>query len=60
MLIPIRSAQFKRDIKRLEKRHKNTEKLRILLLLLIEQKPFQRNISIIRSRAIGKATGTFT
>lgn len=39
MLTPIRSAQFKRDVKRVEKRGKSMDKLRALVLLLIEQKP---------------------
>lgn len=36
---PIRSGQFKRDVKAAEKRGKNMEKLRVLLVLLIEGKP---------------------
>lgn len=39
---PIRSGQFKRDVKAAEKRGKNMEKLRILLALLIEGKPLPR------------------
>ena len=36
---PIRSSQFKRDVKAAEKRGKNMNKLRALLVLLIEEKP---------------------
>ena len=39
MRIPIRSGQFKRDVKTAEKRGKNINKLRALLVLLIEDKP---------------------
>ncbi len=39
MLTPVRSTQFKRDVKRAEKRSKDLSKLRTLLSLLIEQKP---------------------
>lgn len=39
MLTPVRSTQFKRDVKRAEKRGKDVSKLRILLSLLIEQRP---------------------
>ncbi len=39
MRIPIRSSQFKRDVKRAEKRCKDIGKLRSLLTLLIKKKP---------------------
>ena len=39
MLIPVRSSQFKRDVKKAEKRGKDMTKLRALLALLIEQAP---------------------
>ncbi len=39
MLTPVRSAQFKRDVKRVQKRGKDLAKLKILLTLLIEQSP---------------------
>ena len=39
MLTPVRSGQFKRDVKRAEKRGKGLDKLRTLLLMLIEEKP---------------------
>lgn len=35
MLFPVRSAQFKRDVKRAEKRGKDMKKLRSVILLLI-------------------------
>jgi len=37
MLTPVRSSQFKRDVKRVQKRGKDMDKLRTLLGLLIEQ-----------------------
>ena len=37
MLTPVRSAQFKRDVKRTQKRGKDMAKLKVLLSLLIEQ-----------------------
>jgi mRNA interferase YafQ len=37
MLTPVRSSQFKRDVKRLQKRGKDMEKLRNLLNLLMTQ-----------------------
>ncbi len=43
MLIPVRSGQFKRDVRKAEKRGKNMNKLRILLSLLIEEKPLPRH-----------------
>lgn len=39
MLAVVRSGQFKRDVKRVEKRGKDMGKLRALLLLLIEGQP---------------------
>lgn len=39
MLIPVRSTQFKRDVKRAKKRGKDLSKLRTLLSLLIERRP---------------------
>ena len=39
MLTPVRSGAFKRDVKRIEKRGKDMNKLRALLLLLIEAAP---------------------
>lgn len=39
MLTPVRSTQFKRDVKRAKKRGKDLSKLRTLLSLLIERKP---------------------
>jgi mRNA interferase YafQ len=37
--IPIRGAQFRRDVKRAQKRGKDMAKLRELILLLIEGQP---------------------
>jgi mRNA interferase YafQ len=39
VLSPVRSTQFKRDVKRAEKRGWDMAKLRTLLMLLMEQKP---------------------
>ncbi len=39
MLTPVRHGQFKRDVKRAKRRHKDMGKLRELLTLLIEQQP---------------------
>ena len=44
MLVPVRSTQFKRDVKRVEKRSKDLTKLRVLLALLnysFENKPVE-------------------
>jgi mRNA interferase YafQ len=37
--VAVRSGQFKRDVRRLEKRGKDMSKLRALLMLLIADKP---------------------
>ncbi len=39
MLTPVRSAQFKRDVKRVQKRGKDMARLKVLLTLLVEQSP---------------------
>lgn len=39
MLIPVRSSQFKRDVRRAKARGKDLVKLRSLLASLIEQEP---------------------
>lgn len=39
MLTPVRSTQFKRDVKRLEKRGKDLSKLRRVLVMLIDEEP---------------------
>ena len=39
MLISVRSAQFKRDVRRTEKRGKDLTKLRVLLAALIQKEP---------------------
>lgn len=39
MLTPVRSGQFKRDVKRAGKRGKDLKKLRALLILLIAGEP---------------------
>jgi mRNA interferase YafQ len=39
MLAPVRSSQFKRDLKRVQKRGKDMTKLRDLLTLLIGANP---------------------
>ena len=42
MLNPIRSSQFKRDVKKAERRGKQMEKLRTVLVLLITEQPLQQ------------------
>mgnify|MGYP001602964550 CR=1 FL=1 len=42
MRIPVRSGRFKRDVKLAEKRGKDLSRLRMLLSLLIEEKPLPR------------------
>lgn len=39
MLIPVRSTQFKRDVKRARKQGKDLTKLRTVLAALIQQEP---------------------
>ena len=39
MRTPVRSSQFKRDVKKAEKRGKQMEKLRTLILLLVQEQP---------------------
>jgi mRNA interferase YafQ len=39
VLTPVWSGRFKRDVRRTEKRGKDMDKLKAVLLLLIEQKP---------------------
>jgi len=39
VLTPVWSGKFKRDVKRAEKRGKDMDKLKAILLLLIEEKP---------------------
>ena len=39
MLIPVRSSQFKRDVRRAGARGRDLSKLRVLLESLIEQEP---------------------
>jgi mRNA interferase YafQ len=36
---PVRSSQFKRDVKKAEKRGKQMDKLRSLILMLIQEQP---------------------
>jgi mRNA interferase YafQ len=38
-LIPRRSARFNRDVKKAKKRHKDMDKLRIVVLLLLDGQP---------------------
>jgi mRNA interferase YafQ len=43
VLIPVRSGQFKRDVKRAEKRGKDLAKLRALLTLLMEERSLPKH-----------------
>ena len=50
MLTPVYTRQFERDLKRLKKRRKNTEKLKIILCSLIEEEeldPLHRDHKLI-------------
>ena len=50
MLTPVYTRQFERDLKRLKKRRKNTEKLKIILRSLIEEEeldPIHRDHKLI-------------
>lgn len=40
MLTPVRSSQFKRDVRRAERRGRDVTKLRAMLAWLIRQEPF--------------------
>ena len=59
MLTPVRSGRFKRDVKRAEKRGKDMNKLKTVLSLLIEERPFRPATTIIRSRESGRVFATF-
>ena len=43
MLIPVHARAFKNDVKRLKKRGKDMSKLRVLLSLLIEERPIPQS-----------------
>jgi len=50
MLIPVYTRQFERDLKRMKKRRKKTEKLKIMLRCLIEEEeldPIHRGHTLI-------------
>jgi mRNA interferase YafQ len=50
MLTPVYSRQFEKDIKRMKKRHKNIEKLKIILRSIIEEEaldPIHRDHKLI-------------
>jgi len=50
MLTPVYTRQFERDLKRIKKRRKNTEKLKIILRSLIEEEeldPIHRDHKLI-------------
>ena len=50
MLTPVYTRQFERDLKRMKKRRKKTEKLKIILLSLIEEEeldPIHRDHKLI-------------
>jgi mRNA interferase YafQ len=50
MLIPVYTRQFERDLKRMKKRRKNPEKLKIILRSLMEEEeldPIHRNHKLI-------------
>ncbi len=47
MLSPIFETRFKKDIKRLQKRGKDMDKLKIVIERLLENKPLEKNIRIM-------------
>jgi mRNA interferase YafQ len=50
MLTPVYTKQFERDLKRIKKQHKNIERLKIVLLALIEEEkldPIYRDHKLI-------------
>ena len=49
MLIPVRSSQFKRDVRKARARGKELSKLRAMLVLLIEQKPLADELRLVRT-----------
>ena len=54
MLTPVRSSQFKRDVRRAKVRGKDLRKLRALLASLVEQKPLSARYLDHRLRGIWK------
>ena len=46
MLTPIWATRFRRDVKRLEKRGKDMDKLKAALALLVEQQPLPAYYSV--------------
>ena len=57
MLTPVRSAQFKRDVRKAEKRGKDLGKLRVLLTSLIQQKPLSARYVDHPLRGLGAVIG---
>lgn len=53
-LRPLRTKQFERDIKRCQKRGKNMEKLKTLIVLLLEEHHSPFTIAIIHLVGIGR------
>jgi mRNA-degrading endonuclease YafQ of YafQ-DinJ toxin-antitoxin module len=56
----VRGTRFKRDYKRAEKRGKDITRLQALILLLAEEKRYQRVIRTILSAANGSIIAIFT
>ena len=54
VLSPVRSRQFKRDVRRAERQGKNLTKLRTLLTLLIRQEPLSPSYRDHPLREMGK------
>ncbi len=54
MLTPVRSTQFKRDVRRAQKRGKDLIKLRVLLASLIQQEPLSARYLDHPLRGFGK------
>jgi hypothetical protein len=60
VLNPIHSSQFKRDVKVAKKRGKDMDKLRVLLILLLEENRFPQDTWIILLKVTGMVIETHT
>jgi mRNA interferase YafQ len=60
VLTPVWSGKFKRDVRRAEKRGKDVNKLKAILILLIEEKPLPPTVAITPSKGNGKDFATCT
>ena len=56
---PVRSGRFKRDVKRMQRRGSDMEKLKVAINLLITASPLPQATEITNSAATGTAFATF-